>query len=86
MNEKIKKAIDEGRLKFKKENGKYYYKPSDEYISKFVNKTTEVKTESLSSVIKNSIKKLDAIDKAFGIAETRGKKVSHISHNKFILI
>lgn len=85
MNEKIKKAIDEGRLRFFP-NGRYSYKPSSEYTSKFVNKEAEVKGESLSSVIRNSIKKLDAIDRAFGVAETRGKKVSHISHNKFILI
>lgn len=85
MNDKIKKAIDEGRLRFFP-NGKYSYKPSREYTSKFVNKKAEVKGESPSSVIRNSIKKLDAIDRAFRIAETRGKKVSHISHNKFILI
>lgn len=85
MNERIKKAIDEGRLRFFS-NGKYSYKPSSEYTSKFVNKTTEVKTESLSSVIKNSIKKLDALDRAFGIAETKNKKVSHVSNNKIILI
>jgi hypothetical protein len=85
MNDRIKKAIDEGRLRFFS-NGKYSYKPSSEYTSKFVNKTTEVKAESLSSVIKNSIKKLDALDRAFGIAETRNKKVSHVSNNKIILI
>jgi hypothetical protein len=85
MNERIKKAIDEGRLRFFS-NGKYSYKPSSEYTSKFVNKEAEVKGESLSSVIKNSIKKLDALDRAFGIAETRNKKVSHVSNNKIILI
>jgi len=85
MNDKIKKAIDEGRLRFFS-NGKYSYKPSSEYTSKFVNKEAEVKAESLSSVIKNSIKKLDALDRAFGIAETRNKKVSHVSNNKIILI
>ena len=85
MNEKIKKAIDEGRLRFFP-NGRYSYKPSSEYTSKFVNKEAAVKGESLSSVIRNSIKKLDAIDKSFCIAETRNTKVSHISHNKFILI
>jgi len=85
MNDKIKKAIDEGRLRFFS-NGKYSYKPSSEYTSKFVNKEAEVKAESLSSVIRNSIKKLDALDRAFGIAETRNKKVSHVSNNKIILI
>jgi len=82
MTETIKKAINDGRLRFFS-NGKYSYKPSAEYLNKFGNKEAG---ESLSTVIKNSIKKLDAIDRAFGIAETRGKKVSHISHNKFILI
>jgi hypothetical protein len=85
MNDRIKKAIDEGRLRFFS-NGKYSYKPSSEYTSKFVNKEAEVKAESLSSVIKNSIKKLDALDRAFGIAETKNKKVSHVSNNKIILI
>ena len=82
MNERIEKELYERYFR----NGKYCFKASEEYKQKKLQKQTEVKGESLSSVIRNSIKKLDAIDKAFGIAETRGKKVSHISHNKFILI
>ena len=82
MNQKIEKEIYERYFR----NGKYSFEASEEYKQKKLQKQTEVKGESLSSVIRNSIKKLDAIDRAFGVAETRGKKVSHISHNKFILI
>ena len=82
MNERIEKELYERYFR----NGKYCFKASEEYKQKKLQKQTEVKAESLSSVIKNSIKKLDALDRAFGIAETRNKKVSHVSNNKIILI
>ena len=81
MEEKLKKELYERYFR----NGKYSFEASEEYKQK-LKKETEVKGESLASAIKKSIKKLDAIDRAFEIAETRKKKVSHISHNKFILI
>lgn len=82
MNNTIKKALDEGRLKFYG-NGRYSYKPSKEYLTKFGKKEI---VESEIKVLRDSIKKLDRIDYAFTVAKERNKTVSHVSNGKIILV
>lgn len=74
----VEKAIKEGRLKFYS-NGSYSYKPSQEYL-------TKVKKIPINTVVRDSIKKLDNLLYAFGVAEKQGKKVSHVSDGKIILV
>ena len=80
MNKNVEKALKEGRLKFY-DNGSYSYKPSKEYQTKFKKESVERK----STVIKNSVKKLDSLMYAFKVAEKTGKTVSHVSDGKIIL-
>ena len=81
MNKNVEKALKEGRLKFYG-NGSYSYKPSKEYQTKFKKESVERK----STVIKNSVQKLDSLMYAFKVAEKTGKTVSHVSDGKIILI
>lgn len=80
MNKNVEKALKEGRLKFY-DNGSYSYKPSKEYKTRFKKESVERK----STVIKNSVKKLDSLMYAFKVAEKTGKTVSHVSDGKIIL-
>ena len=80
MKEQVEKALKEGRLRFFK-NGKYSYKPSKEYETRFSKQTVERE----STVIKNSVQKLDSLMYAFKVAEKTGKTVSHVSNGKIIL-
>lgn len=82
MNEKVKKALNEGRLKFF-ENGKYSYKPSKEYTTRFNKKDN---SDSYSKVIKDTVKKLDNLTYAFTVAQKTNKRVSHVSNGKIILV
>jgi hypothetical protein len=82
MNEKVKKALNEGRLKFF-DNGRYSYKPSKEYLTKFGKKSI---SSSEIKILRDSVKKLDNLSHAFIVAEERNKKVSHVSNGKIILV
>ena len=78
MNKNVEKALKEGRLKF---SPKYNYEPSKEYQTRFKKESVERE----STVIKNSVKKLDNLMYAFKVAEKTGKTVSHVSDGKIIL-
>lgn len=82
MNEKVKNALNEGRLKFF-ENGRYSYKPSKEYLAKFGKKQVD---DSEIKILRDSVKKLDNLSYAFTVAEKKHMKVSHVSNGKIILV
>ena len=81
MHPKVQKAFEEGRLRFFN-NGGYSYKPSKEYVTRFGKR----ETNSPIKVFRDSITKLDNLDKAFEIAERKHKKVSHVSNGRIILV
>ena len=78
----IERAVKENRLKFYP-NSSYSYIPSNEYKLKFGKKTI---TETPAMVIKNSLRRLDAIDRGFKFAERTGKKFSHIHNNTMVIV
>lgn len=81
MKEQIEKALKEGRLRFFK-NGKYSYTPSKEYETRFSKQAVEKE----STVIKNSVQKLDNLVYGFMVAEKTNKRVSHVTNGKIILV
>jgi hypothetical protein len=83
MHKNVQKALQERRLKFFS-NGKYSYQPSQEYLAKFKGEKA-VKSDPYLPTLKEAANKLWRIEKAFEVAERRGKRVSHVAGGKIQL-
>lgn len=80
----VQKAIQEKRLIFFP-NGQYSYKPSETYINKFKKKEI-TPIGKFKRPYQEAIHKLCNLESAFILAEKTGKKVSHASGGKIILV
>ena len=84
MKESIERAFREKRLRFFS-NGKYSYTPSKEYLAKFKGEKAVVKSDPYLPSLKEVANKLWRLEKAFEVAERRGKRVSHVAGGKIRL-
>ena len=80
MHKNVQKALQERRLRFFS-NGKYSYTPSKEYLAKFKGEKAVVKSDPYLPSLKEVANKLWRLEKAFEVAERRGKRVSHVTGN-----